>query len=950
MGGDGAGDVGGERTWDRPAGASRVPAYFDFEGRITSEGIILPFPPGWVSGNPAPPNEARQGFPFWNEPGYSTRHAASGEHSFVLPTKGGSTAAHTEPGAFPAMPGSEYVVSAKLRTAGLTHAKVRLVARYLRIDRDERRGGGVDAGGTGVASGERAPYRVVPGSERSTAPTTSEGRWTALRLDMPGDARADFIQLELQLLQPSELLEGPRAPHQALRQDVSGAAWFDDVAVYQVPKLSIETNAATNMIEAPMPVELRLNVRDLTGEPLTARVWVWDMNGSLVDAATIRSAHAAGATTWRPELPAYGWYRATIGVRNASQIVGVGSVDFVYLSPRANRSSWNAPHFGVIAERLRAAELRTLPGVVDTLGVGAVALSAWGHISASGNILDDPVIATAPGGADDRANAVADDSTTRLIAFDEAVDDLLSQRRELTFVLGAAPERLARAARVELSDPLAMLSAEREAWLGSLDGLLTRYGERVHRWQIGAAGSHDTFGREGLHETLRRVRRAMQRLIPGVEVIVPWDAEQSLASLADGDGASEVGGVTASLEEPTPSGVIMRFAGSMPALSIPHYVATWPARYDVTLFLETPDESVFGRRAAAIDLAKRTVLAWEAGVEHLSIRTPWSWRGRDGGGELRPTVHAAVWRELAAALDRASPGGRLPTSDGATLILGDAGSRGVLVAWADYATGDDATLRAYLGDGRVTVRDIFGNVSPARVEDGRHIVELSEMPVFIEGVNPDLLRFWASLRFEPATIPAEAKRHDLELVVENPWPVSIAATIRFAEPESWGFTPRVLNVSLRSGEATRIPVSVTLNVGEESGERTVDTELMIKADRDRFGPLRVPMMTSLGLKDVEMSGSYRIVRGPGGERDRVVVVVLATNHGDHARSLEAFVQAPGFPSEQAPIIAIEPGDSRSATFYFDDPDRTLLGTPIRVGVKEYRGAGRLNKTIMITGK
>ncbi len=936
--------------WARPPGATRTPSFFDFEDRITDDGIIVPFPIGWLSGNPGPPNDARPGFPFWNEPGYSDRFAWSGEYSFRLPTRGGSTAALTEPGAFPAMPGSEYVVAAKLRTEGLRHARVRMIARFLTIDRDA----------AGSDSRERGRYVVVPGSERASTPKTSEGGWTSLRLDMPGDERADFIQVELQLLQPTQRTAGSRRPHEALHEDVDGAAYFDDVAIYQVPKLSIATADPSNIIEAPDHVELLLNVSDLTGEPLTARVWVWDMNGAMVDDAVITSAHSAGETIWRPDLPAYGWYRATIGVRNASAIVGVGSVDFLYLAPRGERGAWNAARFGVIAEELEVGELRRLPGVIDKLGAGAVSLSAWGALSDSGEMLD--AFAAAGRFADgvdsnhsDRDDDDNDGASALVAAFDQAVDTLLEERRDLTFVLAKAPERLAREWRVDQHDPLAMLALSDDAWLGSIDGLLTRYGERVARWQIGASGSSLGFGRPDLESVVLRAQRAMRRLVPGVSVLLPWDAEQSVDQIVEwarGDALASVGGGATPDGSPGVGvgGVLMRFGDGMPSMAIPHYVRSWPRGVDVALFLESPDEEIYGRRAAAIDLAKRAVLAWEAGVDRLMIRSPWRWRADERGGAMRPTVAAVVWRELAAALADSTPGGRLPAADGVTLVLGDAGDSGTLIGWADYATGPDAELRAFLGDGRVLVRDIFGNASPARIEGGQHVIQLGETPVFIEGVDPDLLRFWAAIRFEPATIPSRAQRHDLELVLENPWPVTISGTLRFADPESWRFEPRVVNFSLRRGETGRIPVSVTLNVGEESGRRTIDTELLVKADRMRVGPLRVPVLTELGLRDVEMSGSYRVATGPTGERDRVIVVVLATNHGEAPLSLEAFAQAPGFRTEQAPIVAIEPGDSRSATFIFDDPDQRLMNGRIRVGVREQRNNGRLNKTLHITGQ
>jgi len=928
---------------DRPSAANRLVKLWDFEDRIVN-GFIVAFPRDWYSGNPVPPQPQRVGFPFWNEPRFSTRHAASGESSVELPTRGGSTSVRLARSALVVMPGSDYLVTAMVRTDGLEHARARVVAQYVRstVVIDPR-------------SGERTTgYTAISESRVESELILSEGSWRPVQIRLDAHPDAEFMEIELLLLQPEQFLDelreppataeqapsnpaiaaDPRAgrlPHEVIHEDRSGSASFDTVAVYQMPRLELRTTSAANFVIAPRRPELLLQVLDLTGESLRAELNVYDLDGEIIATHKFLGTDLSAPLIWSPAIDTYGWYRATLDVSNANGLVAQAYTQFVYMPPEGPLDRDQIRRFGLIAEDITRNQLDLLPSVVRALRTGAIWIDIWG---------------------DDRLGASA--SARRYggtaSAFETTMNRLLEARQDITFVLGAAPIEVARNTGTDQNTTLELFERNPELWSGSIEPLLTRYGERVSRWQIGSTGTDDTFWKDDPQVALERISSVLRRLVPRPTIIVPWIATSSpRAELGIGDSAGSANELTIRLPYWVPSSAIEELA------------KIWPIGRDLTVVLETATRETYGRRAVAIDLTRRAALAWHSGVPRIAVESPWSWREpRDGSqavdglmpydGQWLPEVEAAVWRTISQTLSLQEPVGELRTTHGLRVLIGrsrsSARSAGVLVAWNEHASQDDAVLRAYLGDGAVKVTDPFGNETTVEPQDGLHVIPLGQMPVFIEGVNAELARLRSGMRIEPDFVPSRAKVHKLELVIQNPYPAGISGRIRLNEPERWDFSPRVLQFSARRGEEIRLPFSIELGIGEEAGPRLIEAELELIADR-RYPIIRVPLMVELGLEDVQLTPSYRFAAGSDGSLSTLVVEALITNTSQQPISLDAIALAAGFPGQSAPISSLEPGDSVVKRFVFFNAADQLRGQRVRVSLREQGSSGRINRTLEI---
>src|SRR5690606_37037872 len=92
-------------------------------------------------------------------------------------------------------------------------------------------------------------------------------------------------------------------------QDIQGGAWFDDINIWQVPRIVLGTQSPTNIIRAPDHPKIRTQIRDLAGGGLVADLRIYDTDRNLV--AQTRQTVGNGQSidyTWTPKLSRLGWH------------------------------------------------------------------------------------------------------------------------------------------------------------------------------------------------------------------------------------------------------------------------------------------------------------------------------------------------------------------------------------------------------------------------------------------------------------------------------------------------------------------------------------------------------------------------------------------------------------------------------------------------------------------
>ncbi|MHC4994182.1 MAG: hypothetical protein ACYTGQ_03925 [Planctomycetota bacterium] len=857
----------------------RVVKMFDFEER--EEDNYEPMPRHWFLLDP----EKTPGFPAYIEAGFDNRVAYSGKHSFKLQLNGGSAAVRLETGTLAAIPGARYLVTGRVRTAGVEFSRARIVAMFV-----DQRGA------------------LAPNGRHTSELTVSNDQWTSLRIDLPdAPSEAAWIILRLELIQPIEYQRLAPANHVVEREDIRAAAWFDDVAVYQMPLIELGTQSPVNVIRHPQRPELRVRVQDLTGEPLDVSVVLYDMNrNEVARREQPLDRNNPGQWVWDPGIDRLGWYWASLEVmQKDGGVVGHTLTSFAWLGAETGRGLSEADRFMVVAENMEPRERAMLDRVMVAVGPQAISLPIWEE-SMDRVALQQAVTETDP-----------------------VVSRLLTSGRSVVLSLHGVPNELALEAGVDADKPIGLFMSDRGSWDSYLQALLAVYGHEVRDWQIGPAGADEAMKLDNYGEVYGKIRDRLKRFVSDPTVLTPWSADLELTP-----------------EATRSTGLLMRLPVSVRPGQIPRYAEGWPLAGgstdpDLTLLVDTLAPDRFFHEARATDLALRMIRAWQAQPDRIAIRQPWA-MFRKHEAELLPDPLLAVWSNVSSQLAGRRFVGRMSLGEGVETYLLDGPGGGVLVAWASDSERAVGHLDLYLGESPVK-RDIFGNVTPLERVGNKQKLELTQTPVFVEGINMRLARLRTGFRLNPPWVESVHATHRRELRISNPWPQTITGRLRIDEPSRWSVNPSVIHFSIAAGQTQGFGIQMTLPINVLAGPHELSAHFELEADRAYVLDLHTPV--EVGLEDIE----FKAVLGVETRQDQaepvVVIEIEVTNLGQEDDSFYAFAMPPGMKEEQKLVAPLRAGESVTKRFNFFNSLRYLSGQSIRVGLRQIDGPAVLNKML-----
>lgn len=870
---------GADTPLKRPSAASRHVRTYDFEEQDFNQ---EPVPQHWIRAQDDPPKSRRDGFPRWNHAAFDLSVACSGRASVKLPTIGGSTALRLVPGALPVIPGGDYLVSGKVRTAGLHHARARLVARFA-----------------------DANMEMIPGAVQYSPLLKTNGAWESVSVQLPGAfPNAAWLTIDLELIQPNQFppgAQGGSLPIVSDAEDVSGAAWFDDITVQIAPVASLIPPSTSGVILGDQPPQMLAIVDDVVGDHLIATMRAIDISGRVIDSETFDPVRPGTRLEWRPKIDRFGWWRIELDVRVNDEVVTAQSQDIVWIPEPTN--AFERERFGISLNALMATRAKSLLDLLSGAAVGSVEIPFWRH--------------------GDTADTIAD-SIPRLTLL---LEELLSRQLRVGFSLESVPTDLAREQRLGESEIIPALLSGRQEWSPWLDEALTRFGQRVRRWRIGALARQRMLDPRGLASSFVTAAQPLTDSVLNPIPIVPWPIEVEPPDALAG------------------AGIAMIWPTTLPPASVLDLASTWQSFGEITIQIETTNSYGTDQDANTIGLARRALRAWQTNPDRLSIAQPWRWRiTRDQTHIAEPTPEFAVWSRLSEHLRGRRVVGELPIANGAVALVLDGEAGGAIVAWNEWAQPERARLKAYLSSESVTVYDIYGNSTVVHPKDGAHEIAFSQSPVFIEGVDAALARFRAGFTVDPPRIESTVERHGLSLLISNPWPVVISGDLQIVQPATWNFAPQTFSFTIAPGEQARFPVQVSFGISEEAGSHTLRARVHLIAN-ERYPTISVDAPIDLNLTGVEIIPSYQIRRDTSG--DSVVVTLLVINTGEEPTTLMTYAHAPGLKRQKAPISDLPPRGAAVRSFVFRHQADELKGSEVQVGVIESAGLGRLTRRITI---
>jgi len=832
------------------------------------------------------------GFPRFTTVRFDHPQHEPGEHRLYLGLNGGSAGAYLEVGALPVVPNGDYQITTAVRTTALKHARARLVVYFI----DDR--------------GRRIDESVVTSKLVQT-----QGQWQNLSVKLYGEhPRAAWLGLQVELLQPQQQ-PGPNALgiHSVVYQEIHGGAWFDDITVWQLPRVMVNTQNMANLIRAPQHPQLSMQVRDLTGQTLTVDTAIYDH--LLRPVAKDRRLVGNGDPMkwqWQPPIKKFGWYLVDMKVADpamANHRGGLGSSliartigAFLWLPDEPALQPADAYRFSISAQDAPDEVLQLIPTLLDTSGVLSVVLSAWDRQTTLENM---------------------DQRQARL---DDLIQLMIGRTQKVALSLYPVPNELAQALDIDPNLSLSMFQRSSRLWEPYLAPVLLRHGQHVRRWQLGTPKEADGFFINDIASLINSVSDEFRRLAPQPRLILPWEINQS--------------------RRPKISSSIS-YAMNVPPTVMPkafsQHTKEWlsdpPA--DIELLLNTLPATQLAHPDRISDLALRMLYSWQAGQTGLSLPRPWV-ASADRQTSLLPDPLLGVFSSVAHRLAGRRVIGDLPLGPGlhCKILNGPAGAS--LVAWNESAKPQDAVIDMFLGLKPQTV-DLWGNRHTVPMVNDKHHVELDSTPVFIEGIDPLLALFRASFSLRPGFIESVVAPRDGVIQFINPWPVTIRGQLRLTEPASWDISPRVYSFSIGAGQTFSLPIRVTIPVSEVAGHKKLVAQFDFIADKRYI--VDVSTTTELGLSGVKFNATLALKKNPKTGHIDAIVTELITNNSTKTLAMYAFANLSGYPRQERIIAGLKPGQSTIHKFRFPDASLAIQTHNIRTGVRQTAGPAMINQIL-----
>ncbi|MFO0827426.1 MAG: hypothetical protein U0572_04680 [Phycisphaerales bacterium] len=851
------------------ASLRRLVTGYDFEdaARFPRE-----LPPDWY--RVLSSASGRPGYPAFGTVGLAEGVAHGGSWALEFDVDGGSMAVTLPPGLVRIFPGSRYRVTCWVRTEAIERAGARVVARF--YGRDGK----------------------PTGDEFATSPARSEGAWLQVHIDLP-EIPADVtdLALELEVAQPSLL--DPLAERK-VGNDVHGKVWFDDLEVWQVPVIHFATDGAGQVFLAGREPGVNIALHDLVSDRLTARVTVVDVDDSVVLATDVPIAGAGGEAHVPLGVTAPGWYRATLEVLDAEQVVVARrQLELVVISDRQEqRLHDGVPQFGVLLPAASDSELPLHRAFVDAMNPDFAVIPLW-----------------QPGFDVNRMSA-------RIEAMRVFIDGLLDTRVEPILAIETVPARLAAERHIDQTQALAFFGTAGVSAKSLLEPWLFAFGQHVSRWQVGSLDA-PAASNETAFEHALALRATLDGNVASPIVLLPIEAE------SDSD------------EVPAGLARHVRLPWAARPGAISEYVDPWKSP-ETIVSLELAPTDELTHRMRIDDLAHRTLDAWKDGTEKLAIELPMHAATSDASpASLLP--EALAWRQLSSWLSDHSYGGAVPLGVGVTAWISDGRSSSSIVAWA--APESDAEIALALGNRPVRVTDLLGRTRTVELRGGMHRIGLTPSPVLIDGADPSLIRMLAQSRFEPTTLESRRAGQSVDLVLYNPFTTAVSGTMSIADRPDWTIQPRQQGFSIAPGGETRVPLRITLPRAAVAGPTTLSVELDFASTESYRTTLVAPL--TIDWPAVEIARSWRFARSVETGHIDVVVTVSATNRSTETLDLEAFALAKGFTQNRKQILKLAPGATATRVFQFPEGGRKLSGATVHLGVNDLQGDKRLSTALQI---
>lgn len=601
------------------------------------------------------------------------------------------------------------------------------------------------------------------------------------------------------------------------RSDITGAAWFDDIRIGRLPRMTISYTPDRHVLSAGQSLEIRtdllgmeadasydleLAIADLEGRPVFEQV-------KALPAGTDRGGAVRHAWTVPPQR--LGHHRVIVRLQRGGREVLSRDTAFAVVDETERVAQGE---FGWSLERgFEGLSPVVVADLTNRAHLHHLKLPLW-----SAAELEKPGTVS---------------PTTQLL-------DLLEGNHVHVIGLLNDPPPSLRAKFVDRTPSVSkILSLPRPFWSPSLEPLIVRYAFRIKEWQLGDDADAGYAGLTQLPEIVEGARSEFDRIGRNTEIILPWPGTQSLPPQLD------PAAVSLSVPAIRPAGI------SHSALLEPAPgVAVDPARLRQHVTAAPRATAPVETRAA--DLALTVLRAKLGNAVSVTYQDPLDPEcglfRRDGA----PTELFLPWRQLSSHLGGAEYLGRilLPNRTHNAVFRRD--SEVFVMLWSERPNREQVSF-GY----EARIYDLWGRPLPSRLEEttGQIEFETGPTPILLRHCAAGIVEWYLAVRFEQGRLRSEYGEHPEALLGTNPFGQGVSGKVSLRMPAEWDVEPGQWELQAAAGEKWRLPMLITFPPNGTLGDFYPEVDFQLAADRPYRFTVHLPY--TLGLEDFELNMAFR---------------------------------------------------------------------------------------------
>ena len=835
----------------------------------------------------------RVGFAHYATGMLNSQRSRSGQYSFKLACDGSSIGFQYDRRRIHAKPGSDFQVTTFVYLENAVTARAQIGCAL--TDRTGK-----------VIPGSRGTSRLVGSTE-----TEAEG-WRRLDVFVPGNfPEAKFITIDLWLLQEEQWNQGDHLETHIFQRDVHAAAWFDDITVYQLPRVVLNTSVPGNVFTGEQVVSLNVQVEGVSSLDYQVRLTVRSADDELIrDEHWTLAGIEGAAKEHNIELPELtpGLYRAELAIMSADLMIAARKLAFCKLAPLSAPLSTSGRDFGTVSLDIDSGDWDTAITMTRLLNARFLKRPVWRRQP------DQPGAIISTADFDTKLIELQQSNIALVATFAEVPDDLAMQ-------LSAGRRAL-----------LDVLSQDVDVWRSQVATVLVQYARQVPYWQIGA-DSHVPEHRwdPRIRSVVDTLRKEFTKVVSGTLLTVP------VSSLFRVN-RSQLG----------TANVALMVSNVINPEQIPDYLEGFRRRElkNIWVTIEPLDAEQYGREYLLIDFAKRVAFAKKALAQAVFVNHPWHQSGHKAQMLTEPTELFVVFRTLADQLGGARYMGQFDIAPGIPALIFDRNGQGCLFTWNNdhdpHSGAAPPEVKVALG-GEPAMTDLFGNRTIPKTTKGLTHLQITHWPVLLTDINIPLAMLRAGLELSPPVVEASITRQRLNLRFVNPFNVPISGRLRFMVGQSfgknWTIEPQSFSFALQPQQLFEQAIAMKFPRNELGGPKQLGAFFNIDADRTYSIAASVPF--EIRLAGIDVSIFTRRVQ----DTDMLIQMVV-TNDGEDEVSLNSFICLPDGDYRELAISRLQPGASVPKNFLVRNAAQ-WLGKYARIGLYDPKGTQRVNYHVEI---